>query len=81
MIDRIKNKLKWAFTTKMGLGVTTIILVVIFGIINKITDSVWSYNAAGVGVLLLVAASLVWIAFGVIINPIRGYVNKRKNKE
>jgi len=80
MIDKIKEKLKWAFTTKLGLAVTAIIWVMFWGIINKITDTDWSHNVASIGVLFIVAFIILLVLHGWVINPIRSIINKRKNK-
>lgn len=81
MINKIKDKLKQAFTTKIGLGVTAIVWIILWAIVYKITDAEWTYNMAVPGILFLIGGGLIWIAFGVIINPIRRFINKRKNKK
>jgi len=81
MIKKLKDKLKWAFTTKMGLTVSSVCWILLWAIIYRITDAEWTYNTMTVGIFSLLGMVLLMIVHAWIINPIRAFRNKRKNKE
>jgi len=81
MIKKIKDKIKWAFTTKLGWASLAIIWSIVFGMIHNITDAVWAYNTASVGALFIAVFVGVLIIHAWVINPIRSLINKRKNKK
>lgn len=81
MFDTIKKKLKWAFSTKLGLAVTAVIWVLFWSIIYRITDADWTYNVMSIGVLVVAGFVVLLVLHGWVINPIRRYLNKRKNKK
>lgn len=78
MIKKIKDKLKWAFTTKMGLTVSSVCWVLLWAVIHKITDSDWTYNMMIPGVLSVIGIVILMIANAWIINPIKKAINKNK---
>jgi len=81
MINKIKEKLKWAFTTKIGLVLVAVIWLVLFSVIHKITDTTWSVNLAGIGAIAVGSVVVIMVLLGWVINPIRSLINKIKNKK
>ncbi len=75
------EKLKWAFTTKMGLTVSSVCWILLWAIIYRITDAEWTYNMMVPGIFFIIGIVLLMIVHAWVINPIRRFINKRKNKE
>jgi len=75
------NKLKWAFTTKLGLTVSAVCWILLWAIVFRITEAEWTYFAMVPGIYFI-AGMVVWMMIHAwIINPIRGFIKKRKNKK
>ena len=80
MINKIKDKLKWAFTTKMGLTVSSVCWILLWAVVYRITDVEWTYNMMVPGVFSLLGMVLLMIVHAWVINPIKSLINKIKNK-
>ena len=80
MFNKIKNRLKWAFTTKLGLGITAVIWIILWAIVYRITNADWTYNIMSIGVVAVIGFVILLVLHGWIINPIRKFINKRKKR-
>jgi len=69
---RIINPLFWMLVSG--------ILFVIFGFIHKFSGSEWSYNAVLFTLIYPIIFMVVAMVFAWIVNPIREWIEKRKNK-
>jgi hypothetical protein len=77
----IKRSLRWLVCTKLGWLIISAIWFSVFKLIDNSIESDWAFWVSMPAGLYILGLTLVMIAYGWIINPIREYKENKKFKE
>ena len=79
--NKVKKFFTWLVRTKLGWCLISFIWIVIWMGVYNHTAGDWPFWVAVPGMAYLVGLTLVMMAYGWVINPIREWKKRRKNKK